>query len=284
MALIATKRALLIAITAMATCAAIAAPQSPDNVVVAHGVLTRNGKAGSLWTLRPTNSLKLRDEMIQQVTFSTTPGKPSRLFEAYEGRHVEVVGQVKSVFHGNAILGQVRTIAVMEADLQALKSPALPDSPAAKSNAAPEPPVFPRRPYRHAYYLFLASAPVGCEPCYVPLLLTHDPLQETAKQTDPSLGVFIVTYERDSIWEFRGEALLAPSAIDAATRALRANGRSYRYQEISPQEVVNLLEHPFGTVPISRTMLQQKSVPGASTSELIADFRLLLSAGGKQTN
>jgi len=272
------KRAELMMIAGLTVAAALAASQASDKLLVAHGVLTRNGKAGSLWILQPTDSPKIRDEPILQVTFTTRPGEPSRLFAAYESRSVELIGEVKSVFHGNAVLSQVRTIGVIDSAVQVLNPSAAAESFLGKSGVAPKWPTFPRIPYRHAYYLFLSSAPVGCEPCYIPLLLTRESLQDVAKQRDPSLGIFIITYERDSVWEFRGDALLAPSAIDVQTRTLRADGRQYRYQEISPGEVVNLLEHPMGSVLISRPMIQQKSVPGASTPELIADFRALLSS------
>jgi len=33
---------------------------------------------------------------------------------------------------------------------------------------------------RHAYYLFLADAPQGCEDCYVPLLVARRTLEEVA--------------------------------------------------------------------------------------------------------
>jgi hypothetical protein len=66
------------------------------------------------------------------------------------------------------------------------------------------------------------------------------------------------------------------SAIETQPRIIRANGKSYRYQEISPSKVLELLEKPYGTIPISRPLIINKMVPGASLSELIADFRALL--------
>jgi len=259
--------------------AAIPAPQPTDHVIVAHGVLTRNGKAGTLWILKTTDSLKFRDESIVQVTFTTRSGEPHPQFAAYDGLSVELTGEVKSVFHGNAVLNQVRTIGVMNSVAFALNAPEVArdvTSSRSSDSAAVAASRTPRQPYHHAYYLFLTGPTGGCEPCYIPLLITPDPLPDVARQRDPSLGVFIITYERDSVWEFRGAAVLTPSAIDPQTRTARINGRSYRYQEIAPQEVVNLLEHPFGSVPISRPNVVQKSVPGASNSELIGDFRLLL--------
>ena len=65
-------------------------------------------------------------------------------------------------------------------------------------------------------------------------------------------------------------------AIETQPRIIRVNGKSYRYQEISPSEVLALLEKPRGTIPISRPLIVNKMVPGASPSELMADFRVLL--------
>ena len=65
-------------------------------------------------------------------------------------------------------------------------------------------------------------------------------------------------------------------AIETQPRIIRVNGKSYRYQEISPSEVLELLENPHGTIPISRPMTINKMVPGASLTELITDFRALL--------
>ena len=104
----------------------------------------------------------------------------------------------------------------------------------------------------HAYYLFLAGAPQSCEDCYVPLLITQRPLEDVS-----SLGrdgaVLITTYERDSIWKVERGVALAAAAVSAAERVVRVRGRRYRYQEITPVEVLRLLEKPEGTIPIHRT-------------------------------
>jgi hypothetical protein len=127
--------------------------------------------------------------------------------------------------------------------------------------------------YRHAYYLFLAETPKGCEDCYVPLLITAEPLEELAKAKGSQAGVLVITYERDSIWHDDGIVPFAAGDIEVAPRVMQLRGRKYRYQEISPAEVLKLLENPRGTIPISRPYLPPASAPGPSLTELIADFR-----------
>jgi len=127
--------------------------------------------------------------------------------------------------------------------------------------------------YRHAYYLFLAGTPKACEDCYIPLLITCEPLEKAAKAKSPQAGVLIITYERDSIWHDDGVVSFTPGDIEAAPRIVHLRGWRYRYQEISPAEVVKLLENPRGTIPISRPYLPPASAPGPSLEELISDFR-----------
>jgi len=128
-------------------------------------------------------------------------------------------------------------------------------------------------PYRHGYYLFLADAPVACEACYVPLLITTDTLEEMAKQPESQTTVLITTYERDSIWQINGLVQVKPAEIQAAPRIVRVRNRSYRYQEIPAAEILHLLENPMGTIPISRTFLHSDLPPGPSREQLIAAFR-----------
>ena len=264
--------------TALAcACSATGRPQTEpgSSVLVARGVLSQNGNDGTLWVLKTSDSPKFRDELILEVTFTTRPGTPTQSFVPFAEKQIELTGEVKSVLHGNAVLSKVLLIGVIPSPLASLASlPAslsaatgLPATPGSSSTAEP------RIRYRHAYYLFLSGAPAGCEPCYVPLLITQRSLETIAAAADPALAIFITTYERDSIWSFRGAALLQPAEIDPHARSLRASGRIYRYQEITVSEVRNLLEHPAGTIPISRPMLTPKEVPGASLRELISDFR-----------
>jgi hypothetical protein len=127
--------------------------------------------------------------------------------------------------------------------------------------------------YRHAYYLFLAEPPKGCEECYVPMLVTAEPLEEAAKSAEAEGCVLIITYERDSIWHNDGIVLVAPGDIEAAPRIVQVRSRKYRYQEISSAEVLRLFEKPTGSIRISRPMLPRADLPGPSLEELISAFQ-----------
>jgi len=266
---------LVLMATALTVGAGANAQQATENagaeVLVARGVLSRIGKAGTLWNLKVDNGPSFRGEIVRQANFTTRPGdEDSHAYAAYDGRYVEIQAEVKSTFHGIAILRNVRTIGVVEsAPVQVLGAEGIPSiAPAPVEGGRSE-----RVPYRHAYYLFLGGAGQNCESCYVPLLICRDSFGVIAAGASPAHCVYIVTYERDSIWETKGAARIEPSAIDANARILRLNGKSYRYQEIDGAEVVNLLEHPAGTIPISRPLIVNKTVPGASLMELKDDFR-----------
>jgi len=127
--------------------------------------------------------------------------------------------------------------------------------------------------YRHAYYLFLSDAPVMCEACYVPLLVTVDPLEEIAKKPEGAACVLITTYERDSIWQINGMVQVKRADIQTAPRSIRVRSRNYRYQEIAAAEVLRLLENPMGTIPISRPLLHSDLPPGPPLEALKAAFR-----------
>jgi hypothetical protein len=122
----------------------------------------------------------------------------------------------------------------------------------------------------HAYYLFLADVPQGCEDCYIPLLVTQPSLEEVASSASDSTTVLITTYERDSIWKVERGVLLAAADISTSERRVRLRGRRYRYQEVAAPEVLRLLEKPEGTIPVHRLA----SVPDRkSLEDLIAVFR-----------
>src|SRR5215467_4450088 len=244
-----------------------------SGVLVARGVLARAGDAGNTWTLTPDGSLKYRGETIVGVTFVTRTGEEARAYEPYRDKEIELTGEVRSVLRGRAELSRVHTIAMVPSPLPYL-SGAVPGGA-----QVPTPPAADRIPYRHAYYLFLAGNPQSCEACYVPLLVVQDSLEQAAKKSSVTLGVLILTYERDSIWAFQGATAIDPSAIETAPRMIRAIGKSYRYQEISPSEVLKLLQAPNGTIPISRPYQPGRSVPGASMSELVSDFRAVAGTG-----
>lgn len=130
-----------------------------------------------------------------------------------------------------------------------------------------------RLAYRHAYYLFIAGTPQGCEDCYVPLLVTTDSLDRIAEGADEEGCVLIITYERDSIWHDDGVISVAPRDVERGPRKIRLRDREYRYQEISSPEVLKLLENPMGTIPISRPIVPSAAHPGPAISDLIRAFQ-----------
>jgi hypothetical protein len=73
--------------------------------------------------------------------------------------------------------------------------------------------------YRHAYDLFLADTPTGCELCDIPLLLMSAPLE--ALGGEGSDVVVITTYERDSIWSSEKNVRVAAADVIPAERKVR---------------------------------------------------------------
>ncbi len=138
---------------------------------------------------------------------------------------------------------------------------------AASSSAAGE-----RLAYKHAYYLFLSGTSVGCEDCYLPLLITAESLEQIAQDKTNAACALITTYERDSIWHNEGLVSLTPTDIEKPPRVLHLRGRRYRYQEISSAEALRLLQNPLGTIPISRPVLPPGS-PGPSVEALALALR-----------
>jgi hypothetical protein len=105
---------------------------------------------------------------------------------------------------------------------------------------------------RHAYYLFRGGQAEVCSACYVPLLLTREPLTVAGPGDDAEI---IVTYERDSIWQIRDEPGRV-TEIATAPPTLRFEQQLYRYQEVPLSEAIRLLSHPLGSIPISRPFLK----------------------------
>jgi hypothetical protein len=110
--------------------------------------------------------------------------------------------------------------------------------------------------FSHVYYLFIVR-PKGCEECYVPMVITREPIDAKRLATGNMDNVAIITYERDSIWEIKKEPAKFELPLEhaaVALRQLRWNGSDYRYQEVDKGEALRLLRNPMGTVPISRPM------------------------------
>jgi hypothetical protein len=128
-------------------------------------------------------------------------------------------------------------------------------------------------PYKHAYYLFLEGGGSGCEECYVPLLITRNSLDQIAAGGRFEESILIITYERNSIWQSKGRVSLQAAHILSGERIVRLNAKRYRYQEISAEEVLKLLENPLGTIPISRIKAPGTPPDGPSLAQLIKDFK-----------
>jgi hypothetical protein len=125
-------------------------------------------------------------------------------------------------------------------------------------------------PERHAYYLYI-DGPAGCEACYVPLLITAQPLESL--KSDES-AFLIVTYERDSIWEVKGPVAVSPHDVESQPRRIRFQGKQYRFQSVPAAEARRLLQHPEGTIPIHR-LKSPSSWPssGPTREEILAGLQ-----------
>ncbi len=104
--------------------------------------------------------------------------------------------------------------------------------------------------FQYTYYLFeVPTERQGCSDCYIPLLVTREPLEKA----DRPEAVVIITYERDSVWNLSDRAVrLDAGAVEAKERKVRFEGKVYRYQRVPREEVIRLLENPLGTIPIHR--------------------------------
>lgn len=149
-----------------------------------------------------------------------------------------------------------------------LPSSIISDVSGATSSSAPDK----HTAYKHAYYLFLSGTPLGCEDCYVPLLITTESLEEIASEKTKADCALITTYERDSMWHNEGVVSIAPTDIEKSPRTLHLRGRRYRYQEISSAEALRLLQSPLGTIPISRPLSPPGS-PGPSIEALTLELQ-----------
>src|SRR5262249_41771906 len=104
-------------------------------------------------------------------------------------------------------------------------------------------------------------------------LITSNSLDQIAAGGKFEEGLLIITYERDSIWQGKGKVSLQAAHILSKERTVRLNTKKYRYQEISREEVLKLLEHPMGTIPISRPQSTGMPADGPSLADLITAFK-----------
>lgn len=105
-------------------------------------------------------------------------------------------------------------------------------------------------PFKCAYYLYeISVSSSGCSGCYIPVLVTRQPLQ---KDTEVEAAV-IITYERDSIWELKSEpAAIKKGAVTDASKHILFDGKKYRFQAVDTLEILKLLKNPMGEIPIHR--------------------------------
>jgi hypothetical protein len=121
-------------------------------------------------------------------------------------------------------------------------------------------------PFSHVYYLFI-SHDTGCEECYIPMLITRAPFDKPSLDRGPIENVVVITFERDSIWQWKDPIPLDSHAVLLPERTLRWNKKLYRYQEVDRSEAIRLLLNPLGTIPISRR--GDPHDPGPSMEQLI---------------
>jgi hypothetical protein len=127
--------------------------------------------------------------------------------------------------------------------------------------------------YRHAYYLFLVSPSRSCEDCYIPLLLTPEPLESVVRDGRPVSCVVVTICERDSIVGApRRGVPVAAADVQPRERHLRMGDREYRYHDVRAEEVLRLLQSPQGGIPIHRTLEMGAPRP-EELRDLLAGFR-----------
>ena len=264
------KAALTLATLALLAAAAFPPQSSHDQPFSAAGSLARDARSTDSWVVSLAVPATIRGQQINRVVLPSSAPGVSHLIAPYEGKFVQSTGDVGGTSGGTATLARLWRIGVSSSPPLAELVPHIPASTAPPPDSLA--PIV-RSSYHFAYFLFLADARVGCEACYVPLLVSKIPLEEIAASDESASAALITTYERDSIWQWNGAAIIWPRDVQSAMRTIRVAGRSYRYQAASSPEVLKLLENPLGSIPISRPALVNSFAIDASPSELISDFR-----------
>jgi len=137
-------------------------------------------------------------------------------------------------------------------------------------------------------------------------LITKEPLDDISKLKEIPDCIPILTYERDSIWQTLLSVTVKSEQVNTAERKIRVSffagsefvslsglgsitpnasntppakvpitgnkDSSYRYQEVIPAEVVKLLEHPEGTIPLSRNVIFNAPL---DREGIISDFKAI---------
>lgn len=247
---------------------------NPREVVTTKGIVTRENSTWWQVRLSPGSKVRIAEKPISTLRFRVEPFTED---EWWDGKRVEIAGQIDPT-ESDAPDRGMATITLYSMTLAEDGSTPLAETLRSMAEHEFDPYVHaPGQPlYRFAYYLVLLDPPQSCERCYVPLLVSPDPFEDDAVRKDfPTSVVSITTYERDSIWQRNGLALITPDAIDPKAHAIRFRGRNYRYEPVRDVEVLHLLEHPLGTIAISRPLIPQVEAPGAGTEDLMDDFHAI---------
>ena len=246
-------------------------PKAAPRLVAAEGTLSQESDLHWQVRLPSEKPLVVDGKKLNAIRFTVDSVAQATWCQKYEGKNVEISGEINSIAHETALI----TPHSMTAGKQGPTPPSeefrrLITHEPDPNHHAPGQPL-----YRFPYYLVLLDPPQGCERCYVPLLLFSQPIETIATSKGSATVVEITTYERDSIWEMDGLALLTSVAIEPSSSTIRFRGKTYRYEPVRDADVVHLIEHPMGTIPISRVSLPRSEEPGARINDLIAGFHTI---------
>jgi hypothetical protein len=244
--------------------------QNPLQLLRVRGILSQQSDLH--WQIAADHRIQFNGKDIDVIKFAVDSFTEATWCQPNNGKKVEISGGIDSISGGIADMtpdiidvGEQGPISPSGA-LRAGRSRLLLGQPDPTQHAPGQP------LYRFAYYLVLIDPPDGCERCYVPLLILPETLDSAARQHKSVNTAWVTTYERDSIWHMNGTVLLTPNAIDLHSTILRFRGKHYRYELASDADVLRLLEHPMGTIPISRPFLGYSETTEANISDLVADF------------
>jgi hypothetical protein len=256
---------------------ALSAQMTPaPTIVSATGILSHDHDA--LWQVRlqSDHEITVNGRKVGTLHFIPDWLAFTPWFQEYEGKIIEISGEVdldKSDLPNAAATITLQSITQVDPGWMAVAANRWCGASLCEvdpNDHAPGEPL-----YRFGYYLVLLDTPVACERCYVPLLMSPEPFDSISTRKGSVNVVSIVTYERDSIWQMKGRALITADAIDRSSHTLHFRGRNYRYELAPANDLVHFLEHPPGTLPVSRPFMSQIEVPGGRLGDLVADLHTL---------
>jgi hypothetical protein len=252
-------------------------PAAP-HLIRAQGILLQLSDLHWQILLDDDQSIQYKRKTAEMVRFTVDTFTEATWCQPNQDKNIEISGELKSVSNGVATI-------TLDTIIPGPRGP-VPVSETVRKFLTKEPDPNEHAPgeplYRFAYYLVLLDPAEGCERCYVPLLIAPESLDTAAERKQSLDTVWITTYERDSIWQVDAVGLLTSNAIDASSKTIRFRGKNYRYELVADSDVLRLLEHPMGTIPISRIFLPNSKLPGANISDLAAGFHTLLRVRERQ--